>query len=229
MIKPLTISVFQDEVCCSPHWKRSHSRESSWECSARKVVACHTADTILIIVFPLGLVFRQRWVEPSASSYRTRPATSRGRPWWWPGGCTLGCDQTLLIIMFLIFLYWLSWEKVFRGWRQQLEVEDPSSSKTISQLQHPAGRSKFWLTWRLQLSTRWITRKAFCSETYESTQPWEIIGSSPSLPFKCSEQNCWFVAAMADWEHNPWLRRCWRRQDGRRQSGEVSSWWRDLR
>ena len=102
MIKPLTISVFQDEVCCSPHWKRSHSRESSWECSARKVVACHTADTILIIVFPLGLVFRQRWVEPSASSYRTRPATSRGRPWWWPGVCTLGCDQTLLIINYYV-------------------------------------------------------------------------------------------------------------------------------
>ena len=66
-------------------------------------MACHTADTILIIVFPLGLVFRQRWVEPSASSYRTRPATSRGRPWWWPGGCTLSCDLHLMIFIYFMF------------------------------------------------------------------------------------------------------------------------------
>ena len=165
MIKPLTISVFQDEVCCSPHWKRSHSRESSWECSARKVVACHTADTILIIVFPLGLVFRQRWVEPSASSYRTRPATSRGRPWWWRGGCTPNCDLDFINSS---VSPWLLWEKVFRGWRLQWEVEAPSSSKITSQLQAPVGRRKFWLRWRLQLSTQWITREAFCSEIFSS-------------------------------------------------------------
>ena len=73
MIKPLTISVFQDEVCCSPHWKRSHSRESSWECSARKVVACHRADTILIIVFP------QVWCPGRDGGSRQLPGVRRGQ------------------------------------------------------------------------------------------------------------------------------------------------------
>ena len=51
---------------------------------------------VLFFVLIAGLVSPQRSAAPSASSPRTRPATSPGRPWWWRGGCTRGSERQTL-------------------------------------------------------------------------------------------------------------------------------------